>query len=149
MKIKIAGNQEEKNKVSISLENNKFEIVDSDEDYILIKSSSPNSSIIGKLGDEIFLVDPLKVMYFESDGNDILCISKDRTCYVREKLYQIELLLHEKKFIRISRSHVINTKMIHSIKATSNMKFNIKMENGNLVTVTRSYYHQFKEYFRI
>lgn len=149
MKIKIAGNQEEKNEVSISLENNKFEIVDSDEDYILIKSSLSSSSIIGKLGDEMFLVNPLEVLYFESDGNDILCVSEDRTCYIREKLYQVELLLHEKNYIRISRSHVINTKMIHSIKATSNMKFNIKMKNGNLVTVTRSYYYKFKEYFGI
>lgn len=149
MKIKIAGNQEERNNISIALEKNKFEIVDSNEDYILIKSSLPNSSIIGKIGDEIFLIDPLKVLYFESDGNDILCVSTDRTCYVREKLYQIELLLYEKKYIRISRSHVINTEKIHSIKATSNMRFNIKMKNGNLVTVTRSYYYQFKEYFGI
>ena len=149
MKIKIAGNQEEKEKVRSSLKNNKFEIVNNNEDYIIIKSITSNSSIIGKLGDEMFLVNPIEVLYFESEGNDVLCISKERTYYVREKLYQIELLLYEENHLRISRSHVINTKMIDSIKATNNMKFNIKMVNGDIVTVTRSYYYKFKDYFGI
>ena len=149
MKIKIAGNQEIKDKISTSLNNNKFEIVENNEDYILIKTNTSNSSIIGRLGDEMFLVNPLEVYYFESEGNDVLCISKERTCYVREKLYQIELLLYEKDYLRISRSHVINTKKIVSIKATNNMKFNLKMMDGSIISVTRSYYYKFKEYFGI
>lgn len=149
MKIKIAGNQELKDKINSSLKNNKFEIVENNEEFILIKTNDTNSSIIGRLGDEIFLVNPEEVYYFESEGNDVLCKSLDRTCYVREKLYQIELLLYEKNYLRISRSHVINTKMISSIKATSNMRFNIKMRDGNVVTVTRSYYYKFKEHFGI
>ena len=117
--------------------------------YVLINTEHNNKSLIGKLGSDFFIIQYSDILYIEADGNDCVCVTKDNKYYIKEKIYQIEGILYEYRFLRVSRSHVINMSMIKSITPTQNMKFKLTMNNDSLVHVTRSYYFIFKDYLGI
>lgn len=149
MKVKILGDSETVKRIKEELLRENVSIVDLDEDFLIIPSKQNKKPIIGKIGEDIFVLRPEQIIYFESEGNDSICITKDNTYYVKEKLYQLEALLNEDKFLRVSRFHIVNMRQIKSIRSSQNMKFDLKMNNGDIVTVTRSYYYIFKEYLGI
>ena len=146
MRIKILGNAETKQKISESIKNQTIEFVEENEEITILVDYKNKRPILGKVGEDIYILNPEQIIYFESDGNDSLCITKDNSFYVKEKLYQLEADLIEENFLRISRFHVVNIKHIKSIKPSQNLKFDLKMSNEKIVTVTRSYFYIFKEY---
>ena len=50
---------------------------------------------------------------------------------------------------RISNSVIINRRHLKEIIPSFSMKFRLRMSDGSIVEVTRSYYSSFKEAFRI
>lgn len=148
MKIKILGDKLTKEDIIKEFKNQSIEFVEDGEDYVISASINKNK-IIGKLGDTLYIIDPDSVIYFESDGNDTLCITDSSSTYIKEKIYQLEAILYDRGFVRISRSHVININKIKSIKPQSNMKFRLEMSNDRFVFVTRSYYYIFKDFIGI
>lgn len=148
MKYRILGDENTIETVKKSMMNNDIEFVLEDEDFIVQPSTSLDK-IIGRNGDNIYIIEPKDIIYFEAEGNDTVCVTENITCYVKEKIYQIEASFYGKGFIQISRFHVINSKKIKSIKPQSNMKFKLYMTTDKTIEVTRSYYYIFKEFLGI
>ena len=144
MKIKILGDKNTIDTIKKNIMDNDIEIVLEDEDFI-IQPSKALDNIIGRNVDNIYIIDPKDVIYFEAEGNDTICVTEDTTCYVKEKIYQLEASFYDKGFVQVSRFHVVNSKKIKSIKPQSNMKFRLFMINKKTIEVTRSYYYIFKE----
>ena len=145
MKIKLLtanGNEEQ---IKKQLESGDFKFVSDDEDFVLVCKDHKINSLIGKIGSEMFIIKPQDIIYIKADGNDSICVTESNEYYIKEKLYQIEALLFEHKFVRVSRSIIININMIRSIVPTLNLKFKLKMKNDEVVIVTRHYYYIFKD----
>lgn len=146
----MVGNQDMKQRIKEAISNNEVSVVDDNEEFIIVCADDDNKKpIIGRLGDSIYILQPEQIIYFEAEGNDCLCITSKSNYYVKEKIYQIEGLLSEERFLRVSRFHVVNMNKIKSIKPSQNLKFELMMINNSKINVTRSYYYIFKEFLGI
>ena len=64
--------------------------------------------IVATKNNEIFLLKSKNVYYFYSDEKNNFAKTNDGIYKIKEKLYELEENLDEKKFIRISNSCIIN-----------------------------------------
>jgi DNA-binding LytR/AlgR family response regulator len=145
MKIRLLVNKKEREKLTKELKESGFIIDDIEYEYTLV-SNQKVDRITGYKDKEIYLINPEDVLYFESFGNEIICHTVNFTCNVKYKLYELENLFIDKKYMRVSNSYIVNLNQIKSIKPTFNSKFILTMKNNDLVDVTRTYYALFKNY---
>ena len=81
----------------------------------------------------------------------------DRKCflYLKDSEWQTDTTLQgfldqfeNHGFVRISKSMVVNIFHIRELKAEANMRVNIILKNGEVLTVNRSYRNTFYKYLR-
>lgn len=89
------------------------------------------------------------VYYVETFGDDVYLVLKNARLLTRSKLYQLEEMLHDKDFIRISKSHLVNIGKIKYIKPAINSKVELILNNDEVVEVKRTYLKDFKETLKI
>lgn len=109
-----------------------------------LKSLQQLQEIKGYLLDkECYLV--LKdVLFFETEGRDIVAHTKDHGYVVKYKLYELEQLLPD-YFVRVSKSAIVNVIKIYSINRNLVKSGMIEFQNSNkLVSISRTYYKNFK-----
>lgn len=110
-------------------------------------------------GEEVYLtghnergtrrVEVRSVYYIETFGDDVYIVMKNARLLTRTKLYQLEEMLKEKDFIRISKSHLVNIGKIKYIKPAINSKIELILNNDESVEVKRTYLKDFKETLKI
>ena len=61
------------------------------------------------------------------------------------KLYEIEELLMNTSFVRISKSCILNTDVLDKVKISLNGKMEATLQNGEKVLITRHYVPAFKK----
>ena len=141
MRIKILTDNPKDDKKT--LDSNKFVIVDKDETHILIELS--NDNILGKKNSIIKPINPSKVLYVESFGNDIFCHTEKDRYKIDSKLYEYVDEYSKLGFIQINKSCVININYITSIYPLVNMRYIVKLSNNDELFVTRTYLKAFKK----
>ena len=88
-----------------------------------------------------------EVCYFES-VDDLTFVYTEKTVYrCREKLYELEQLLENSTFVRISKSCILNIDYLESVKAAFNGKLEALLSNGEKVIINRHYVSAFKKKF--
>lgn len=107
---------------------------------LVVKDTSTNERVIVSCGD---------IVYIESYGHMINVTTGNAVYYANERLYKISEQLNKTDFLRISNSVIVSKKHIKKITPTLSMKFILTLSNESRVDVTRSYYHSFKETFKI
>ena len=84
-------------------------------------------------------------LYFIVEGDDVYGVIGNAKLIVRSKLYEIEKLLENKEFIRISKYALVNIGKIDYIKPALNSKLDLLMKNGEHLEVNRGYLKEFKK----
>ena len=90
-----------------------------------------------------------EIVFIEAFGKEIELHTLNETYFAQDRMYQLEELLDPNEFLRISKSVIISRKHVKKIRPSLSMKFILTMSDGTLVDVTRSYYSEFKRFFRI
>ena len=85
------------------------------------------------------LVNSFDVLYFESVDNRTFLYTKDDVMEVRQRLYELETILSDKDFIRISKSQIVNINKIRSLKPEINRTILATMCNGEQLSISRKY----------
>ncbi|NCD06775.1 MAG: LytTR family transcriptional regulator [Spirochaetia bacterium] len=85
------------------------------------------------------------IIYFESDDKRTFVVTEEAKLEVKEKLYELEKQLLLKNFYRINKSHIINILKINKIIPWIGSKLVLEMNNGEKLSVTRTYYDNFKK----
>lgn len=154
MKIKLAVNDDDYDKIKNELEEHGIE-TDDDSDLILSKTNNFIDTMIVKDKDkntntnELVVLSCEKIVYIESYGHSIYVHTSDNTYQMNERLYRIMNQLDGNLFLRVSNSVIVSKKHIKKINPTLSMKFILTMSDSSHVDVTRSYYYAFKEAFDI
>ncbi|MEG0276395.1 MAG: LytTR family DNA-binding domain-containing protein [Coprobacillus sp.] len=105
--------------------------------------------LLGKQGDRIYKVDISHIVYIEGFSKEAYVHTLNNQYEVKEKLYELEEILANYQFIRVSKSLIVNCRMIDSLEPLMNMKFRIYLKNGEFVELSRSYVHSFKNYLKM
>lgn len=92
-----------------------------------------------KKENEWCFVNLLDVLYFESVDNRTFLYTKDEVMEVKYRLYELENILSDKDFIRISKSQIININRVMSLRPEINRTILATMYNGEQLFISRKY----------
>ena len=115
-------------------------------EYMIQRKTKEISYLPAKKGDTGFYLDVKELLYAESMGHDVLLHMSDGGIYhSSDRLKQLEKMLDDGRFLRISNSCIVNLKHIKRIESSLLQKFILHLSDGSRVDVTRTYYYIFKE----
>lgn len=92
-----------------------------------------------KKDNEWCFVNLFDVFYFESVDNRIFLYTKDDVMEIKQRLYELEIILSDKDFIRISKSQIININKVKSLRPEINRTILATMCNGEQLFISRKY----------
>ena len=92
-----------------------------------------------KKDNELHLINSFDVLYFESVDNRTFLYTEDDVLEVKQRLYELEVILSDKDFIRISKSQIVNINKIKSLKPELNRTILATMCNGEHLYISRKY----------
>ncbi|MEC9485762.1 MAG: LytTR family DNA-binding domain-containing protein [Candidatus Izemoplasma sp.] len=84
------------------------------------------------------------ISYFITEDEDVYAILGTMRMRVNYKLYELEKILQDKDFIRVSKHAIVNIAKIDYIKPALNSKLQLLMVNGDVIEVNRAYLKAFK-----
>jgi len=88
-----------------------------------------------------------EIFYFDAtDNKTYLYVEKD-VFQCEKKLYELEQLLKETTFVRISKNCILNAAKVAEVKAHLNGKLEVKLINNEKVLVSKHYIRDFKYKF--
>lgn len=112
-----------------------------DEDIIRLKSHIElfDQKLSAKKENELYFINLSDVLYFESVDNRIYLYTEKDVLEIKQRLYELEFLLSDKDFIRISKSQIVNIQKITSLKPELNRTILATMCNGEQLSISRKY----------
>ena len=84
------------------------------------------------------------VYYVETVDNSVFIYGQNKVYEAKQKLYELEGLLREKYFLRVSKSLVLNLMKIKAIKPALNGRYSAILQSGEEVIISRKYVVQLK-----
>lgn len=78
----------------------------------------------------MFLINSSDVLYFDSVDNRTFLYTNDDVMEIKQKLYELEDILSDKDFVRISKSQIVNINQIRSLKPELNRTILVTLFNG-------------------
>lgn len=104
-----------------------------------------NKVIKAKKEETEFFIELEDILFFEAFGRVIVAHTKEDSFTIKEKLYEVEQMV-PRTFIRVSKSAIVNAKLIYSINKSLVSTGIIQFKNSKKETsVSRSYYKMFNE----
>lgn len=85
------------------------------------------------------------ICYFEAVDEHVFAYTADKTYSVKKRLYELENLYSAYRFVRCSKSVLINVFLVESISPALNGRFFAHMQNGEKVIISRQYVPQLKK----
>lgn len=112
-----------------------------DNEIIRLKSHIElfNNKLSAKKENTLFLINSSDVLYFESVDNRTFLYTTDDVMEINQRLYELENILSQKDFARISKSQIVNINKILSLKPELNRTILITMCNNEKLSISRKY----------
>ncbi len=92
-----------------------------------------------------FEVPVVDLFYAESVDERVFLYTASDSYEIRMKLYELEDLLENKSFLRISKSMIVNLMKISSVRPALNGRFSAVLKNGEEVIISRKYVPALKQ----
>ena len=77
--------------------------------------------------------------------NKTFIYTKNKVYETRHKLYELEEILKEKRFLRVPKSTLLNLMKVSAIKPALNSRFTAELFSGEQVIITRKYVPELKK----
>lgn len=106
---------------------------------------SLQGTISGELDERNYEIAISDIYYVESVDNKTYLYTSKKVYSSTKRLYEIEALLDEASFLRISKAVVVNLMKIKSIKPALNGRFSAVLANGEEVIISRKYVPDLKK----
>jgi len=85
------------------------------------------------------------VYYVEAVDNNVFIYGPSKVYETRQKLYELEGILREKYFLRVSKSLVLNLMKVTAIKPALNGRYSAVLESGEEIIISRKYVPELKK----
>ena len=84
------------------------------------------------------------ILYIEAVDRDVFAYTGSGVYRLRKTLYELEDDLHDRFFVRISKSTIVNIKAVRSIAPEDSRRIKLLLTSGEYLLVSRSYVNDFK-----
>lgn len=105
-------------------------------------------TVAGEYEDRMYEISISDLYYAEAVDKKTYLYTKDRVYASGERLYELEEMLSDASFVRISKSVLVNLMKITAISPALNGRFQALLSNGEEVIISRKYVPEFKEKIR-
>ena len=109
--------------------------------YVLMK----DDTILGYIDEKVYQIPLAEILYFEAVGEQVFAYTTDNLYSIKNRLYELEALYSDRKFIRCSKSMVVNIMKIESFRPAMESRFYAKMTNGEDIIISRMYAKNLKK----
>ena len=106
---------------------------------------SRQGQLTGTADDRMYEIAVSDIFYIESVDNKTFIYCKNREYGTKQKLYELEEILREKHFLRVSKSVLLNLMKVSSIKPALNSRFTAVLFSGEQVIISRKYVPELKK----
>lgn len=117
-----------------------------DEVITLIQGNKPQ--LVGIYNEEKHPLLLEDIFYFEAVEKRCFVYLEKKVYEVRYTLQELEALLDDYGFIRISKSSIVNIYKITKIKCLPNMRIVVALENHETLVISRRYKKEFERYLK-
>ncbi len=104
-----------------------------------------DSRIKGNCNGELCFVDIKDIYYFDAVDNRTFLYTQKECLEVSYRLYELEEMLVDKDFIRISKSQIVNIQKMKSLIPQMNRTLLVTMNNEECLCISRRYVKSMKE----
>ena len=112
---------------------------------VVEKLKSDEAMILASRDGEVFPVPAKEIYYIESVDNKTFIYLKKSVFDTKLKLYEIEEQTRGTKLFRCSKSMIVNIAKIRSVSSSVNGRLEAKLQNGEVVMISRQYVAAFKK----
>lgn len=98
-----------------------------------------DKKLYAKKDNKMFFVNSSDILYFDSVDNRTFLYTEDDAMEIKQRLYELEVSLSDKDFVRISKSQIVNINKIRSLKPELNRTILATMSNGEQLYISRKY----------
>jgi len=95
------------------------------------------NNIVATKNNELFLLKTNDILYFYSDEKYIYAKTRDESYRVKQKMYELEEILPNNKYVRISSAYIINIDKTISFDIGQIGSLYAKMEDGKKLEVSK------------
>lgn len=135
----------EKEKIIIYAKQNSERITD-----IINKISMEDTNkIIGYIDTEIFILQIDEIWSFYVEENKVFAKINNKIYKVRYRIYELEEMLQNTSFIRISNSEIVNIKFIESLDMGKSGTIIFKFRDGSTTYSSRRSINKIKKYLKL
>lgn len=106
---------------------------------------SRQGQLTGTIDDRRFEIPVSDIFYIESVDNKSFLYTQEKVYETKHKIYELEEILRKKRFIRISKSTLLNLMKISSIKPALNGRFTAVLYSGEETIISRKYVPELKK----
>ncbi len=111
---------------------------------MISRSESEPELICGFKDDVMSILEPGEISRVYSEGRKITAVTQDGEYVLKKRLFEIEELLEQSKFARISNSEIINLKKVKHFDLSFRGTICVKMNDGSVTYVSRRYVSKIK-----
>lgn len=104
-----------------------------------------DNTLKAKHGNNICFVRVAEVLYFEAVDNRTFLYTEKEVMEIKQRLYELELILSDKDYIRISKSLIVNVNKIVRLMPELNRTITVEMCNCEKLVISRRYVAAFKK----
>ncbi len=107
-------------------------------------SESPVQLLTGSKNGEIEILKPSELIRIFTDGGKTVAVTENGTYDLRLRLYEAEQRLYGSRFVRISKSEIVNLHKVKSFDLSFTGTICIRFLNGGVTYVSRRYVQEIK-----
>jgi two-component system LytT family response regulator len=93
--------------------------------------------IVGKVGEEFFLLRPEEILAFQADGEIVWIVTPDQRFLATQNLRNIEERLRDTSFRRIHRNALVNIEQIRKMSMITSQRWLVTLNNGQEFIVSK------------
>lgn len=110
-------------------------------EYALMKGNL----LTGYIHDTAYRLNLSDILYFEAVSDQVFAYTAEEIYSVKKRLYELEAVYQDRKFVRCSKSVLVNLMQIESFRPALDSRFFARMKNGEDVMVSRMYAKELKK----
>ena len=119
---------------------------DREVDDLIAGLRSATNTIIGeKENGDVCQVPVVRILYFEAIEGKVFAYLEQEVIKIKSTLYEIEDAYKANYFVRISKSTVVNLRMIKNMRPEEGRRVRIELKNNEYLIVSKNYVGDLKK----
>ena len=112
-------------------------------------SKEDKDRIVGYIDSEVFIIDLEKVWSFYTENNKVYAKVNDKIYRIKYRIYELEEIIKNKEFIKISNSEIVNLNYIESLDLGKIGTVVFKFKDGSTTYASRRSIKKIKDYLNL